>query len=131
MILPDSSAWVDYLRGRSTRTADALDAAIRQGTVAMCEPVWAEVIAGARDERHHERLERALGSFDMIPTTFDDWENAATISRMTRRSGLTVRTFVDCLVAGIAVHRGATVLHNDSDYERIAALFPLLDQTRG
>lgn len=131
MILPDSSAWIDYLRARDTPARAALRAAIDQGIVVMCEPVWAELIAGARDDRHQEQLEETLGSFDMIPTTFDDWENAATISRVARRSGQTIRTFIDCLIAGIAVHHDATVLHSDGDYERIAAAFPLLDQTRG
>ena len=44
---------------------------------------------------------------------------------------MTVRSFLDCLIAGIAVRADATVLHSDVDFERIADVFPLLDQTRG
>jgi predicted nucleic acid-binding protein len=42
-----------------------------------------------------------------------------------------IRSFMDCLIAGIAVRSAATVLHSDVDFERIAGVFPLLDQTRG
>lgn len=131
MILPDSSAWIDYLRDRDIPTVDALDGAIRQGIAVLCEPVWAELLRGARDDRHQEQLERALAGFPMIPTAREDWENAAAIGRITRRNGVTVRSFLDCLIAGIAVRSDSTVLHSDVDFERIAEVFPLLDQTRG
>ncbi len=131
MILPDSSAWIDFLRGRDTPARLALRAAIGQGLVVLCEPVWAEVMQGARDERHHGTLARTLAQFAMLPTEFADWENASTISRMTRERGRTIRSFMDCLVAGVAIHHDATVLHSDGDFERIAEVFPMLDQTRG
>jgi predicted nucleic acid-binding protein len=131
VILPDSSAWIDYLRERDSPARPALRAAIRQGIAVLCEPVWAELLRGARDDRNQARLERTLAGFPMIPTLREDWETAATIGRMTRRNGLTVRSFLDCLIAGIAIRSDATVLHSDSDFERIAEMFPMLDQTRG
>lgn len=131
MILADSSAWIDYLRNRDTPAVDALDAAIRDGVARLCEPVWAEVMRGACDDRDQERVERALAAVPLVPTVRADWENAATIGRITRRNGVVIRSFMDCLIAGIAVRAAATVLHSDVDFERIASVFPLLDQTRG
>lgn len=131
MILADSSAWIDYLRDRATPAVDALDAAIREGIAVLCEPVWAELVRGARDDRAQESVERALAATPMMPTVREDWENAATIGRITTRNGVVIRSFMDCLIAGIAVRSGATVLHSDVDFERIAGVFPLLDQTRG
>ncbi|HWL03010.1 MAG TPA: PIN domain-containing protein [Microbacteriaceae bacterium] len=131
MIIADSSAWIEYTRGRRSACVDALDAALDQGLVATCEPVWAEVIAGALDDREQSQLERMLGALPLIPTEFADWENAATIRRASRRQGRTVRSLLDCLIAGVAMHHGATVLHNDSDFEQIAEVFPTFDQTRG
>lgn len=131
VILPDTSAWVDYLRNRSTPAVAALDAGVRQGIVTVCEPVWAELVQGARDDLEQDRIERMLGGIPPVVTEFADWENAATIGRLTRRNGTPIESFMDCLIAGIAVHHGATVLHSDDDYERIAAAFPLLEQTRG
>lgn len=131
MIVADSSAWIDYLRDRDTPTVDALDGAIRQGIAVLCEPVWAEVMRGVRDGRDRDRVERALAGFDVIPTLREDWENAVTIARFAQRGGVGIRSFMDCLIAGIVVRSGATLLHNDVDFERIAEVFTLLDQTRG
>lgn len=131
MILPDSSAWIDYLRGVDSPARIAVRAAIRQGVAVVCEPVWAEVMRGARDDRQWATIARALAGLDLIPTEREDWENAVTVARVTGRNGIVIRSFVDCLIAGIAVRTSATVLHSDTDYERIASVFPLLEQTRG
>lgn len=131
MILADSSAWIDYLRGRDTLARRALRAALDQGIAVLCEPVWAEVMRGARDDRQYDRLRRTLAGVEMIPTIREDWENAVTIARIAGRQGVAVRSFMDCLIAGIAVRTGATALHSDVDFERLAAVFPVLDQTRG
>lgn len=131
MIVADSSAWIDYLRDRDTPTVDALDGAIRQGIAVLCEPVWAEVMRGVRDDRDRDRVERTLAGFDVIPTQREDWENAVTIARFAQQHGVGIRSFMDCVIAGIVVRTGATLLHNDVDFERIGSVFPLLDQTRG
>ncbi|MFT4028815.1 MAG: PIN domain nuclease [Protaetiibacter sp.] len=131
MIVPDSSAWIDYLRERDTPARPALRAALRQDLAVLCEPVWAELMRGVRDGRDRTRIERTLAGLDIIPTAHEDWENAVTIARASRRRGVTIRSFTDCLIAGIVVRTGATLLHNDVDFERIADAFPLLAQTRG
>jgi len=131
VILPDSSAWIDYLRGRDTPARPALRAALGQNLAVVCEPVWAEVMLGARDERHLDRMGRMFAQLPMLPTAFSDWESAATIARLTRERGVTIRSFIDCLIAGIALRHDATVLHSDGDFERIASVFPMLDETRG
>lgn len=131
VILADSSAWIDYLRERDSPARPALRAAISAGIAVICEPVWAELLGGARDDRNQIRLERTLAGFSMIPTLREDWETAATIGRMTRRNGVTVRSFLDCLIAGIALRSDATLLHSDGDFERIADVIPMFDQTRG
>jgi predicted nucleic acid-binding protein len=131
VILADSSAWIDYLANRSTPAVEALVAAIRAEIALLCEPVWAELTRGARDEREQKKIESALAAVPVVTTTREDWENAATIGRITSRHGVAIRSFMDCLIAGIAVRSGATVLHSDVDFERIAGVFPLLDQTRG
>lgn len=131
MILADSSAWIDYLRDRATPTVDALEGAMRQRIAVLCEPVWAEVMRGTREGPDRDRVERALASVEMIPTHREDWENAVTIARFAQRRGVAIRSFLDCLIAGIAVRSGATLLHNDAGFERLAEAFPLLDQTRG
>ncbi len=130
MIIADTSAWINFLRNAQGESSAPLRAAMNEGRLVLCEPVHAEIMAGARE---HEMgwTERTLAAFTLIPTERSDWENAATVKRMASRRGRTVPDLIDCLIAGIAIHHDATVLHDDSDFELIAEVFPMLDQTRG
>lgn len=49
-----------------------------------------------------------------------DYEEAADLYRACRGRGATVRKLIDCLIAAIAIREGATVLHNDRDFEVLA-----------
>ncbi len=122
MILPDSSAWVEYLRGTESPTHRALRRAIHGGEdVAVTEPIVMELLAGARSSRHAERLRKALLVFPLLPVAgLDDYEEAAAIQRTCRAAGETVRNTIDCLIAVVSLREGASVLHNDRDFEVIA-----------
>ncbi len=130
MIIADSSVWVDFLRDQASGRAEPLRAAIRDGLVRLCEPVQTEILAGLRDHEI-ERTERVLAAFEVIKTEWYDWESAATLKRTAARQGRTIRTMMDCLIAGIAIRTGSTVLHRDRDFDRIAEVFPAFAQTRG
>ena len=45
--------------------------------------------------------------------------------RAGRRSGLTIRSSVDCLIAACALRHGLTVLHHDRDFELLRQVAPL------
>jgi predicted nucleic acid-binding protein len=130
MILADTSAWVSFLRGGTATDHAAIRTAIDARHLVLCEPVYAEIMAGVRDHEVGD-VERELARYEMIPTTWSDWETAATLKRLAARRGLTIRTMVDCLIASIALRTGSTVLHQDRDFERIAEVFPGFAQTRG
>jgi predicted nucleic acid-binding protein len=47
-----------------------------------------------------------------------------------RRSGRTVRSLVGCLVAAIALRSDVPILHEDADFDAIAACLPLRVQSQ-
>lgn len=51
------------------------------------------------------------------------WEGDLDEMRASR--GMTVRKLVDCLIAAVAVRTRATLVHEDSDFDAIAAVAPL------
>jgi predicted nucleic acid-binding protein len=116
--LADTSAWVDYLRGRRTRAATRLDELIEE--VVTTDVVVMELLMGARDDAHVMQLRRLLSSVDNVPITTEEWDAAGAIYRTCRRAGVTVRSSLDCLVAAVARRHDLAVLHNDRDFERIA-----------
>jgi predicted nucleic acid-binding protein len=126
LILSDTSAWIDHLRDSDTPAAARLDALVGGDEVVVTDVVVLELLAGARDDRHLHELERMLARFGRITTEQDDYEEAASIYRECRRRGSTPRSLLDCVVAAVAIRVGASVLHNDRDFDTIAAHVPLL-----
>lgn len=124
MILIDTSAWVEFLRGTGSRACERVDALL--GTrIATCDPVRMEVLAGARDERHLNDLRRLLARASVLPTASGDYENAAVLYRACRQSGATVRKLIDCMIAAVAIRADVPILHADADFDTLARHTPV------
>lgn len=122
MILPDSSAWIHLLERTGRPTHRALSRLLaEEAELSVTEPVVMEVLAGARTDRELARTRRILLRLPMLRVGgLDTYERAATIHRNCRAKGETVRSAVDCLIAAVALREGASVLHDDRDFDVIA-----------
>jgi len=122
VILADTSAWVEYDKATGSAVDRRLTTLIAAGgPVAITEPVIMEVLAGARSDQRESDLRRLLLRFELLP--FDvvaDFDGAAHIYRHCRRAGVTPRGMVDCMIAAVALRRGATLLSHDVDMDRLA-----------
>ena len=128
MILVDTSVWVEFLRATGSRAHDRLRELLEgDEALATTELVVMEVLAGARDHAHLERLRRAvLGRCEMLGGHgLADYEEAAAIYRHCRGQGATVRRLNDCLIAAVAIRAGVPLLHADADFDEIARHCPL------
>ena len=119
MILIDTSAWVEFLRDAGTPVCNEVDRLLG-GTFATCDAVRMEVMAGARDDAHLQRLRGLLARSATVPTEPGDYEMAAALYRTCRRGGETVRKLIDCLIGAVALRHGATILHADNDFTVLA-----------
>ena len=87
-------------------------------------------VHGPADELAVRRVERILNSTaNLVLDTNLDFAAAAAIFRAVRRSGHTVRSKVDCLIAAIAIRHDVPLLHRDADFERIAAVTGMRHQS--
>ena len=119
MILIDSSAWIEFLRDTVSPTCLRVDELL--GTeIAVCEPVWTEILADARDDRHLSDLRRLLAGATLLATESADFEEAAALYRVCRRQGETPRRLIDCLIAAISIRWNVPLLHADSEFEVLA-----------
>lgn len=127
MILIDTSAWVEYLRATGSLVHTEVRRLIeREADLATTDPVVMELLAGARDEDHAKDLRRLLTRFRHLPVEgLTDYEAAASVYRSCRVHGSTPRSLVDCLIAAVAIREDARILHQDRDYDTIAAHTPL------
>ena len=119
MILIDSSAWIEFLRGSELASRARVASALRSD-VAITDPVLMELLAGARDEAQDLELRSLLGRARIIRCIPEDYLDAAALYRGCRRQGETVRRLVDCLIAAVAIREQVPLLHADRDFDVIA-----------
>ena len=127
MILVDTSAWIEFLRGTGSPTHLELRLLIdEEAPLATTDVVVMELLAGAGDEGRLRELRRFLLRFTHLPTDgLADYEMAAGIYRRCREEGATIRSPFGCLVAAVALRTDTPVLALDRDYEAIARHTPL------
>jgi hypothetical protein len=124
VILVDTSVWIEVFRAR--RPLD-LERVLDFDEVVTCLPVIQEVLQGFRDERAYRRAREAMFSLPIVesPLGEDVFSDAVDLYRNARRTGRTVRSSVDCLIAACAIRHDLEVLHRDRDYAGIAEISAL------
>jgi len=103
------------------------DVIAREQPFYLTPQVVREVLQGARDHSEWRRLRRYLGSQLMVDATerLASEIAAARIYFDCRRSGLTVRSAADCVIAQVALEHDLAVLQSDRDYDAIRKVRPL------
>ncbi len=122
MILADTSAWVEFLRGTRGAIARRLSQMIaHDAPLATTDVVVMELLAGARSAADRDELRRLLLRCTFLPVRGSaDYEDAAEVFRRCRSKGETVRKLTDCLIAVVAMRTDAELLHRDGDFDTIA-----------
>ena len=123
----DTSAWVEYLRATGSPADAALTNAVRASDdIGVPDVVRLELLAGAGTDEQVRDLQRLLGRFHALPAASPaDHETAAALYRAARRTGATVRSLLDCLVAAAALRTDSRLLARDRDFEVLARMSPL------
>lgn len=125
MILIDTSAWIEYFRATGSTAAVEVRRLLstQLERVVICEPVAMEILAGARDDDRHAKLERLVNGLPSLRVDDAvDFRSAAAIYRTARRAGQTIRSVNDCLIAAVSIRHGASIIHRDADFEAISAI---------
>lgn len=129
MILIDTSAWIDWLRGDASSAVSALERVIATGVpFGLTAVIFQEILQGARSRKSFERLEAYFGSqrFYQPLDPVTSHAAAASIYAESRRAGITIRSTIDCLIARIAIEHDLLLLHNDRDFPLMKRAAPAL-----
>ena len=125
MILVDTSAWIEFFRGRG-EMADRVDDLIDADEGALCGPVITELRRGLRSTSERARVLPLLAACRSLDQPSRLWEEAGELGFFLGRRGTTVKT-LDLLVAVHALAHGVPLLTVDADVERMRrAGIPLL-----
>jgi predicted nucleic acid-binding protein len=124
VFLVDTSVWIEVFRKPNRlRLTDVVDLE----EIVTCLPVVQETLQGFRDEGAFRKAREAMLALPVVeaPLRLEVVEDAVTLYRSGRRSGLTIRSSVDCLIAACALRNNLTVLHHDRDFELLKRVSPL------
>lgn len=120
-VLVDSSAWIEFLNGNPSRTAEEVSKLLgSEHVLSTCGLIVAEVFQGLRRESGFGRVTSMFGDLDFLePAGIVTYLRAAEVYRELRSRGITVRSTIDCILAVLAEENGCSVLARDRDLEAI------------
>lgn len=118
--LLDKSAHVRLLAGDTP--PDGVDFA----DLAICDTGELEWLYSARSAADYENQQASLRAYRFLPAPADIFDRVRRLQRdLAHHRGMWHRTPIpDLFIAETAIHHQAAVLHQDRDYERIAAVRP-------
>jgi predicted nucleic acid-binding protein len=128
VILVDTSVLVAFLKGAGSEGARKFRKVLQQHVpFGINGFIFQEVLQGAKSEQEYDTLKKYLASqrFYQPIHPIDSFAGAARIYFDCRRSGLTIRSTIDCAIAQTAIEHNLLLLHEDKDYEAIARVAPL------
>lgn len=122
MIVVDTTVWIDFFNGRNEPHVEQLASMIdADAGIALTDLTLTEVLQGLRDDAQVRLVDDRLCAFDVLRLeSLDDLRRAAQLYRTARRRGVTIRRTIDCLIASVCIREGLPIMHNDSDFDRLA-----------
>jgi predicted nucleic acid-binding protein len=117
MILVDTSAWIDFFRGRG-RFAEAVDQLLESDDVAICGPIVTEIRRGLRSSTDRARVLPLLAACHHLEQPRSLWEEAGDLGTLLGKRGANVKS-LDLLIATYALAHTVALLTADTDFARI------------
>ena len=117
-LLIDTSAWIDFFRGKQSAVTDAVQLALQLGIARLCGPVKAELLQGVKTKKEKQQLGVMFEAIENLPTHELDWEVAGNTLQALRESGITL-PLTDALIAAIAIRHNAQVLTLDHHFSHL------------
>jgi len=119
--LADTSVYV--LRARFPQVGQRFERLLVDGRLAACQMTTLEFLNNAPDPAAYEALWGAMHGHRWMDVTTTAMNRALDVHRMlARQSQHRYFRLPDLIIAATAEENGATVLHYDADFDRIAAL---------
>jgi len=127
MILVDSSVLIDHFRGTSNAQTEQLKVWLsgQDGPpdIGVADLVVFEVVRGFPTARAQAQARDLLLALPVVEIGgLDNVLQAAALYQRLRRSGRTVRSPIDVLLASYCITHGHALLHRDADFESLKSL---------
>ena len=129
MILVDSSILIDYLKGTENKQTILFDKILDNNIpYGISDYTYQELLQGSKTTQEFEKLKEYLETltFYHLQLGKESFEKAAFLFFQCRKSGITIRSSIDLLIAEISIENNLLLLHNDKDFENMSKVIPEL-----
>ncbi|WP_077531115.1 type II toxin-antitoxin system VapC family toxin [Vreelandella utahensis] len=117
MILVDTSVWIDYFKGVENPHTDLLDTSIIQGSVAIGDLIFLEILQGIRNDRQYRQTKQSLLSLNQYDMFGKDMAGKCVDNyRALRKKGITIRKTADIIIATFCIENDFPLLFLDRDF---------------
>jgi len=121
VIVVDSSVWIDYFNGVSTRETDLLVTLLGANPIMTGDLILTEVLQGFRDDADLRQAQQAMSLLMFEPMVGRNIAMASVHNyRQLQSRGITVRKTIDMLIATFCMENGHKLLHSDRDFDAIS-----------
>jgi len=129
MVLVDTSVLIAFLKGQSSGKVSIFNEILsRDIPFGISAITYQEVLQGARDEAEFQTLKEYLSTQKIyfLEESTSIYEEASMLYFKLRRKGITPRSTLDLLIAATAITNNLALLHDDQDFDTMAAHIPEL-----
>ena len=117
MILVDTSVWIDYFDNVDSPHCNALDLALVNGTAAIGDIIFLEILQGFRSDKDYKNTKSQLSKLDQYETFGHHMvELCASNYRNLRKKGITIRGTADVIIATFCIENKLPLLFKDKDF---------------
>jgi hypothetical protein len=116
------------MRGNDSRESSTLWTLFSENTE-LCTTgvIIGELIIGMKSDAKRERLKEDMATLHNLPADDpEDYIKAGEIYVACKKAGITVKGFMDCLIAAIAIKHSALLFHKDRDFDLMKTAIPQL-----
>ena len=118
MIVVDTSVWIDFGRETETPQTAWLENELKRQRLAITDLILCEILQGIRDDKNYRETRDALFKLEILDTGGANLAlTTAENYRALRKTGITVRKTIDCLIATFCILNGHSLLHSDRDFD--------------
>ncbi|MFC4257610.1 PIN domain nuclease [Marinobacter lacisalsi] len=117
MIVVDTSVWIDYFNGVKSPHTDLLDSSIIEGTVAIGDLIFLEILQGIRNDRDFRKTRQSLLTLEQYEMFGKEMaEKCADNYRALQKKGITIRKTADVIIATFCIEQRLPLLFLDRDF---------------
>jgi predicted nucleic acid-binding protein len=118
VILVDSSVWISYLNGKTTKETELLNQVIGVQSILMTDLIYTEILQGYREDYVFNEVKSFLDEFPFAIVGGQELAlKSAQNYRFLRKKGITIRKTIDSYIATYCIGKDLILLHSDRDFE--------------